>query len=425
MFAVKTIVKWLSSVTVFLLVACAMALVLPNNTVETEAAKITQADIQALKEKIAINETKIKDTKNQLATLTKDIANYLSICEQLQYQITYQESVIADTAELIAKYSDLIANAEREIDERQQEIEQKYDSFFERLRLSYEEGTQSYIELLISSENLLDFLTRTDRLGSVLSYEQTMMNELEREIGLLKEMKQSLSNTKEEQVALGNFQNQAEEELQASLNEAQAQLDKLNADQKALEKVQQQANALDSQLDKQLEEMIKEYQKQQEADANAKLLWPVDSSIRIITSDYGWRKLYGKDNYHIGIDFGAPGGRNIYASADGVVRKATYNSSYGNYILIDHGNTISTLYAHASKLLVSVGQTVKRGDVIALVGTTGNSTGNHLHFEVRVNGQHTDPLHKDGKNNESWFVIYYNGEYVDPMAKKLLTIWAD
>lgn len=399
-----------------------MATALPYNTFEAEA-KVTQADIQAVKDKIAANEKKLQDTTKQLAALSGDIENYLAICEQLQAKIAAQESIISDTAELIAKYDALIANAEIEIDERENEISRKYDSFLERLRLSYEEGTQSYIELLLSSESLIDFLTRTDRLGSILTYEQTMMDTLEREVSELLSMKESLVAAKEEQTELVLYQNETESELKASLAEAEAQLAKLNASEAALIKVQQQASALDTTLDKELEALLKKQQEEQKAEANAKLLWPVDSNIRIITSDYGWRKLWGYDDYHIGIDIGAAGGKNIYAAASGTVVKATYNSSYGYYVLIDHGNTLSTLYAHASKLLVSVGQKVERGEVIALVGTTGNSSGNHLHFEVRVNGQHTNPLKKNGNANESWLVIEYNGQYVDPIAKGLLTIY--
>lgn len=424
MITAKRLLKLFGAPIVFCLIAAWMALAIPFNTFEAEA-KVTQADIQAVKDKIAANEKKLADAKAKLSALSDDIENYLAICEQLQAKIAYQEGIIADTSELIARYDTLIANAETEIDERENEISRKYDSFLERLRLSYEEGTQSYIELLLSSDNLIDFLTRSDRLGSVLSYEQTLMTTLEREVTDLLAMKESLTATKQEQQELGTYQSATEEELKASLAEAQAQLAKLNADEEALKKVQQQASALDSKLDKELEDLLKKQQEEQKAEANAKLLWPVDSNIRIVTSDYGWRKLWGRDDYHIGIDIGAPGGRNIYAADGGTVIKATYNSSYGYYVLIDHGNTISTLYAHASKLLVSVGQKVERGQVIALVGTTGNSSGNHLHFEVRVNGQHTDPLAKNGNKKESWLVIENNGSYVDPVTKNLLSIHRD
>jgi len=127
--------------------------------------------------------------------------------------------------------------------------------------------------------------------------------------------------------------------------------------------------------------------------SNTQFLWPSAASKRI-TSKYGNRlhpvlKVY---KLHTGIDIGAGSGTNILASNSGKVIKAQYNSAYGNMIIIDHGGGMSTLYAHASKLLVSVGQTVNRGDVIAKVGSTGYSTGPHLHFEVRKNGSPVDPM---------------------------------
>ena len=102
--------------------------------------------------------------------------------------------------------------------------------------------------------------------------------------------------------------------------------------------------------------------------------------------------IYNYMRMHNGIDIAAAGGTNILAAESGTVIVAEYNSGYGNYIIVDHGNGYSTLYAHSSRLIASVGDHVNRGDVIALVGTTGNSTGNHLHFEVRVNGTPTNPL---------------------------------
>ena len=124
-----------------------------------------------------------------------------------------------------------------------------------------------------------------------------------------------------------------------------------------------------------------------------KLGWPCPSSSRI-TSGYGYRILFGVRDFHTGIDIGATMGSNICAAESGTVILANYgwNGGYGNYIIINHGNGITTRYAHASKLYVTAGQTVTKGQVIAAVGTTGNSTGPHLHFEVRINGSHTNPL---------------------------------
>ena len=116
------------------------------------------------------------------------------------------------------------------------------------------------------------------------------------------------------------------------------------------------------------------------------MTFPAPSYTRV-SSRYGYRS----SGFHGGVDLAAPGGSPILAARAGKVLTATYHYSYGNYVIVDHGGGISTLYAHASKLLVKKGQTVKKGQQIAKVGTTGNSTGNHLHFEVRINGKRTNP----------------------------------
>jgi len=123
------------------------------------------------------------------------------------------------------------------------------------------------------------------------------------------------------------------------------------------------------------------------------MIWPTPG-CKYITSPYGYRyhPVYGYSSFHTGIDIGANNRSNVVAVQDGVVTLAQYNGGYGNCVMISHGGGISTLYAHGSQILVKNGQSVKQGDVIMLVGSTGVSTGPHLHFEVRVNGSHTQPL---------------------------------
>ena len=422
----KIIIKIISSVLVFAMTAVFIANLAPYNTFETEAANITQADIQKLKDKIAANDAKIKQTNDKINKLSGDISNYLKTVEELQTKIANLESNIFDTKTLIEKYEQLIDETEDKIYERENQINSKYDDFLEIIKKNFEEGNKSYLEILFDSEGLSDFLSRADRLGAIITYEQTVLSNLEKEIEGLKDLTVTLENAKKETVELGAYQASAENELQKSLNEAESQLKKLQSDKAALEKVQKQAAADDKTLDKQLEEMLKKYQEQQAAEANAKLLWPVDAKYRRISSKYGWRNLWGEKDFHLGIDIvgarkGEIAGANVYASAAGTVITAKYHNSYGYYILIDHGNTISTLYAHCSKLLVKAGQKVSRGQVIAYVGLTGNTSGYHLHYEVRKNGSTTDPLAKNGNSKESWLVMLNSGSYVDPIKNGLLT----
>ncbi len=422
----KKIVKIISSVLVFSLLSVFMATYMPHNILVTDAANVTEADIKKLEDKIAANDKKISDANSKLNTLKGNIENYLGIVEQIELKISNLRNNISDTKDLIEKYELLINQTETKIYEREQSIANKYKDFLEIICHSYEDGTKGYLEILFDSEGLLDFLTRVDHIGSIITYEQKMLEDLEAEITDLNRMKATIEDAKKQTLELGSYQAESEKELQKSLDEAEAQLKKLKSDQKAYEKVQKEALALEKQLDKELEALIKKYQEQQLADANKKLLWPVDPVNKRISSPYGKRIVFGERDFHQGIDIVGPGsgdiaGDKIYAADDGTVIVSKYNSSYGNYVIIDHGGKISTCYAHMSSRAVSVGAKVKRGQVIGYVGSTGSSTGYHLHFEVRFNGEKTDPLHKDGSKTESWLVILHNGKYVDPIKNNVLT----
>ena len=422
----KYITKFTAFIIVFSFVAIFVANLAPYNTFEADAANVTQADIQKIKDKIAANENKISQNEAKLNALEKNIENYLDIIEELNKKISNLEGTIADTKDLISKYDEMILQTQAQIFDKENHINEKYDDFLEIIKKNFENGTGSYLEILFDSKGFADFLSRADRLGSIISYEQTVLSSLEKEIESLKNLNTTLNNAKKETLDLKNYQSESETELNKSLKEAETQLKKLLSDEAALKKVLKDAAAYDDQLDKELEEALRKYQEQQSGDVNAKLLWPVDPVNKRISSPYGWRDLWGEQNFHKGIDIVGPragsiAGANIYASADGTVITAKYSSSYGYYILIDHGNKISTLYAHCSKLLVKVGDKVERGQLIAYVGLTGMTDGYHLHYEVRYNGSTTNPLEKNGNANESWFVIKHNGEYVDPVKNKLLT----
>lgn len=422
----KKIVKIISSVLVFSMLAAFMATYMPNNVLVTDAAKITEADIKKLEDKIAANDKKIDDANSKLNTLKGNIENYLEIVEQIELKISNLRNNISNTKDLIANYELLINQTETKIYEKEQSIAVKYEDFLEIICHSYEDGTTGYLEILFDSDGLVDFLTRVDNLGAIVTYEQKVLEELEAEIVDLNRMKTTIEDAKKQTLELGAYQAESEKELQKSLDEAEEQLNKLKSDQKAYEKVKKNAVALEKELDKELEELIKKYQEQQLEDLNKKLLWPVDPVNKRISSPYGKRIVFGEKDFHQGIDIVGPSsgdiaGDKIYAADDGTVITSKYNSSYGNYVIIDHGGKIATCYAHMSSRAVSAGAKVKRGQVIGYVGKTGSSTGYHLHFEVRVNGEKTDPLHKDGSTTESWLVILHNGKYVDPIKNKVLT----
>ena len=261
-----------------------MALCLPFNTLDTEAAKkITEADINAVRDRIKANEKKIKEYQDALASIGKDLDSALVAKAQLDQQIQYIQSNVEETEELIVRYEQLIKEKEALIADRESQISDKYNDFLERLRISYEDGSQNYLELLISSDSLVDFITRIDNLGSVLTYEQRTMDELEKEVSDLDELKKSLDIKKSEYVELGKYQSQSKADLNSKLKEAEQLVKKLQSDENAAKKAQQNAAKQDAALDKELEKLLKEYEKQQQAEQAGAYLWPLDSNYRSIT----------------------------------------------------------------------------------------------------------------------------------------------
>ena len=186
--------------------------------------------------------------------------------------------------------------------------------------------------------------------------------------------------------------------MQKKSEEAQARIDQLKSDIATSQAYQAQNEKLREEFEAQLEARIKELEEEQKKKnskyVGGELQWPVPLDYTKVTSGYAWRTspITGRKELHNGIDIPAPLGTSVYAANTGTVVIATWHYSYGNYIMIDHGGGIMTLYAHNSQLLVSVGDKVKKGQVIAKVGSTGDSTGNHCHFSVRNNGSFIDPM---------------------------------
>jgi len=218
------------------------------------------------------------------------------------------------------------------------------------------------------------------------------------DVNLLKERKTIRDNIDEKKQQL-EYEQQQKEALKNELNSKREKVEAVKAErEQALKEVYQDLKELEKLEDKLLEEsaaLTKEILQKQSSGKyeGGEMAWPAPGYTKI-TSPYGYRvhPILKTKRMHTGVDIGVPSGSNVVAVADGKVILAEYYGGYGNTVIIDHGGKISTLYAHNSKLLVKEGDKVTRGQVIAKSGSTGLSTGPHLHFEVRVNGNHTDPM---------------------------------
>jgi murein DD-endopeptidase MepM/ murein hydrolase activator NlpD len=376
-------------------------------------------DLEAMREQRAEYDKMLKEIKQNLknaealqATAADKRAMYLEI------EAIYNDQ-LKDLEKTKLYYESEIEKTGKEIAEIKIEYDKAYSVFLDLLRMSYEEGTANYLEILLGAESFTDLLARIDRVSGLIRYSDGLMDTLSAQQTLLDaKYEQLLKDSAAQDEAIADLEaKQAEIETWKQENESdiaiiEADIEKLTGEQGTYKNL---AEMLDADFEAEVEAAIaaenkrreqiaiekerEEERKRQEALAEAirkqQYLWPLPPTWDYISYKYGYRTIseLGYNNkFHYGIDVPAYRGTDIYASKAGRVLIAKYHSSYGNYVLIDHGDGYQTLYAHASKLYVKAGQYVDQGQLIAAVGTTGTSTGNHLHFEVRVNGDKRDPL---------------------------------
>ena len=349
-----------------------------------------QANKNELKDELAGLRSEIEAQKKEDAKITAEMAELLA---QKQEQSSQYEQMLDDLEyiyEQIAQYHDSIQKAE-------DEYNAALKKFYTRARIMYRYTQYDSLRLFVEAEDIFEYANR-DRLFS------RMMENDRKALQELTVMKQDLEGKKQiqEQLKVDAEKLLAEKEavIESIKNKEDVIAEKLEASRGAIEILEEQEAAIEaesSRIESEIKKLQKEYEKQtqdSQTQSSTGYIWPSRSSRRI-SSYYGMRlhPIYGYYRMHTGIDIGASHGTDIISSADGVVSSVTYNEGgYGWYIVVYHGNGISTLYAHCSKVIARVGQQVKQGQVIALVGSTGASTGPHIHFEVRVDGAHTNPL---------------------------------
>ena len=355
------------------------------------AAAINDSNVQSLEEKIA----NLKNTQDELQTKIASVKNEAAKASEYK---EYMDSMVSATSqkmvlaeELIDELTSKIEDSETKIAEKEESITAAKAKLVERVRYAQENGTVGEIELLLDSNGLSDFLTRLDRVSAMMEYDRELMNEYKAEKESLEQYKATLEASK----ALQNDTLTQLEADKASYAAASAEkanyMTSLAADKAQYEAEYKNAQAAEEELNAELTAYIQKMQEQsQVVPSGDGMIRPLPVGVGYISSHFGWRNLNGYQDYHQATDIACATGTSIYASDSGKVLRAQWHSSYGNYILIDHGGGISTLYAHCSGLNVSAGQMVNKGDVIGFVGETGYAFGAHLHFEVRVNGTRVD-----------------------------------
>ena len=379
----------------------ALLLLLPMVTmILGGAGAVTQSEIDALKAEQAASQARQDELEEQLADVEADQAEAQQRRQLLQAQLDAINNEIENIDKQIAYYDQEIAQKEEEQAEAEANEEAQYELFCQRVRAMEEEGTVSYWSILFNSESFSELLDRLADIDAVMDYDNQVMDEL---IAIREEiiaLRTQLETSRAEEQAARDQQAAKQAEQQAKVAEAQKLLDQINAD---VAEVNRQLDA-ESEAAAEIQAEIAQKQKQLEEqrrqnnitiDSETSYLWPLPGYYRL-SSLFGYRihPITGEAHSHTGIDIPAPGNTPILACKSGQVVTSAYHYSYGNYVVIDHGNGNSTLYAHMSSRAVSEGDMVTQGQTIGYVGTTGSSTGNHLHLEVRDNYTRVDPESK-------------------------------
>lgn len=362
-------------------------------TVIYPSAEASSASIAKLRDQLKQNEQRQAALKTQIAAAKNDINSMLRTKDYLDQQITLKEENIELKEQLIKELDIEIANLKTKLVEKESNLEKEYEKFRVQLRLSYEDRDINLFEILFSSESLMDFLVNSERTAILLDFQSNYIKEL-------KLQSEDLDNVKRQQEEYMASQQSLKAQLEAdkadleqsknyTLSYIKTKEREMRQNEEEYLKLVRANEELDIELEKQLKELAA---KSQRVYVGGQFIWPLDLKFNYISSYFGKRTYGGITEFHKALDIPANAGSNIYAANGGSVVTATYHYSYGNYVIIDHGGGKATLYAHCSKLLVKVGDNVNQGDVIAKVGTTGYSSGNHLHFEVRINGTAVNPL---------------------------------
>lgn len=383
------------------------------------AGAVTQAEIDKLKDSAAALAQQKKNLSNQLDDIEGEIDNALTKKMVVEQEIMVVEEQIATTEALIAMYDEQIAQEEVNLANAQEEEAKHFEAFCQRVRVMEEQGTTSYWQILFNAADFTDLLDRAIMINEVVEYDNAVMAALEQARIDVENAKAALENARSEQVSAKESLDAQNAELVAKRNTIDNLLAEMEAKKDTYEskihELDSQAEAMDKEIAKKQEELEKQIAASKiQFETGSGYVWPLDGCYTI-TSFFGPRihPITGKAGNHTGTDVRASYGTPIKSARGGVVITSAYHWSYGNYVVVSHGNNESTLYAHMSKRAVSEGQVVSQGQVLGYVGSTGSSTGNHLHYEVRINGVRQDALNYYPSMN-FWYT--YNGS-VYPLEK--------
>ncbi len=381
-----------------LLLSVAVAMTMTLSTVMTPLA--ASSSVSDLRQKLQEQQAELEKVNQQLKETQSTKADAQALKQQLEQQKSLLLGQIANLTEQIGKLDNDIVNKQDEISQKQQEVDQKqaeYDQRWEdfkgRMKAMQRLNDGGSIALLSSATNLYQLLTFATTLEQIVSKDEQICQQLEDEHTQLEQQKAELEQAKADlEATKADYESQKAaldsktSELAQNISQTNASISEAEAEEQALKEAQIEAN---KRVDEAAKELDAALNAANQAYGNASIQCSLDFGRPLAT--YKYVSCYFGGNGHRGTDYAAPGGTSIYAVTGGVVTAAAYHYSWGYYVQVYHGkddkgNTYSTLYAHMNSApIVSVGDSVSKGQTLGYVGSTGNSTGNHLHLEMKVN----------------------------------------
>ncbi len=357
------------------------------------AANADASEISETEKKAEELENQKKAAEGEKASLENQLNGILTEMDETKAKIEAKEIEVREKEEELVQ---------AKIDENDQ-----YESMKKRIKYMYENGNSQFIEILCESKSIGEFLNNAEYITTISQYDRNMLTEFQQSVQAVAEQEEMLKTEYAELETLQDSLIAKQEELNQLVEGKEEELKQISADLGATQERLAQLKEAAAAAARKQEELARLAKAQAEAQANAgsgggagaavvsgngMFTHPCPGYSRI-SSEFGWREapIAGAGNNHKGMDLAAPTGTPIYAAAAGTVTTARYSSSAGNWVVINHGNGLQTYYMHASALYVSEGQSVSKGQNIAAVGSTGQSTGPHLHFQVMLNGTPVNP----------------------------------
>ena len=364
-----------------------------------DARAVTQAEIDSLKANAGDLDRQKAELQKQLKAISADKNKAMDQKQLLERQIDVIQDEIGNMNQQIGKYDELIVQAQTGIARTEQEEAQLYELFCQRVRYMEEEGDVNYWAILFNASSFSDLLDRLIMVDEIMEYDNAVMDSLVAARQQLEESKTQLEQARTEQQAAKDKQVAARKELESRESEVDKLITQINKQKNQVEHSVKELEALAKEMDAEIARKQKELAAQLAAQGKTitsekGYLWPLPS-YTALSSLFAGRKdpFTGRPATHSGIDVPAPKGVKILSAKSGVVLTSAYNKGgYGNYVVVDHGNGNTTLYAHMNSRAVKAGDVVKQGQVLGYVGTTGRSTGNHLHYEIREKDVRIDPV---------------------------------